>query len=641
MSQARQQDTGDTPQLKGIPIEFGRQISCRVATSTETESRSGSESPTRANTGPPHVLVFVINPAPDLVIRSSMEVELLVPRDYLLRGGVTASTRYPQPFMAAMTAVPATGGLGFSPATMSYSPSSKSPGAAPHQLLPTFSVNKIPGTSYSELNYSWLAKSKPFTNYPLEVWFYTIRDSLKKQNLVPWKNPVIIDRFLPKSSRDNSSAPSSFISTATLHCGVGRNKGRRSYMEDVDFSFPAIRVNDRTTVSVFGVLDGHGGRDCAQFASDEIPMKIAALLRTGKSCPEALFTSFRECDAAFLKTTGDSSGSTANVMLWDQRCGGIAYIANTGDTRAVLSRSGKAYNLSIDRKATDPEEIARVAKEGGFVSNGRVLGSLAVSRALGDAQLKARAMGSVAINRTLGDAQSKALSRTQLSRVLIPDPEVTSYMPSMIPKLDTPTQNDPDDYSTVDQDEFIIIATDGLWDVMSSQAAVDMVRGLMKKNGLLPRHMERCDKSSETISSELSKIADSVATHAVTSLNSTDNVTVMIIRIDNLPLDMAFEGNPDPWAVNQDGELLDDIDDRSSFEDTRYRARTSSNPTPLNASGVQSVFSSFIPSSSSSTTHTADNKAPGPLKVGGGSSVDKKAMDDDDLMDFLMDDSNF
>ena len=48
-----------------------------------------------------------------------------------------------------------------------------------------------------------------------------------------------------------------------------------------------------------------------------------------------------------------------------------------------------AIDLTIDRKASDPEEVARIAESGGFVANGRVQGTLAVSRALGDSQLKA------------------------------------------------------------------------------------------------------------------------------------------------------------------------------------------------------------------------------------------------------------
>jgi protein phosphatase 1L len=115
--------------------------------------------------------------------------------------------------------------------------------------------------------------------------------------------------------------------------GAGRNQGRRGYMEDVDFSFDGIRVTDKRTISVFGVLDGHGGKDCAQFAADEVPTKMAALLRSGKSCQEAMFRSIVETDREFLRTSrSNGSGSTANVMLWDHFSETV-YIANTADTR--------------------------------------------------------------------------------------------------------------------------------------------------------------------------------------------------------------------------------------------------------------------------------------------------------------------
>lgn len=55
----------------------------------------------------------------------------------------------------------------------------------------------------------------------------------------------------------------------------------------------------------------------------------------------------------------------------------------------MLSRNGHALQLTRDCKASRPDETARIVAAGGFVSNGRVRGALAVSRALGDAQYKA------------------------------------------------------------------------------------------------------------------------------------------------------------------------------------------------------------------------------------------------------------
>ena len=63
---------------------------------------------------------------------------------------------------------------------------------------------------------------------------------------------------------------------------------------------------------------------------------------------------------------------------------GIANLANAGDSRAVLSRGNKAVDVARDMKATDSCEIARIAKAGGYVSRGRVNGSLAIARAIGN-----------------------------------------------------------------------------------------------------------------------------------------------------------------------------------------------------------------------------------------------------------------
>jgi serine/threonine protein phosphatase PrpC len=63
-------------------------------------------------------------------------------------------------------------------------------------------------------------------------------------------------------------------------------------------------------------------------------------------------------------------------------------MANIGDTRAVLRRSGKAERLTFDHKATEPTEVERVKNSGGMIFRDRVSGMLAVTRAFGDIDLK-------------------------------------------------------------------------------------------------------------------------------------------------------------------------------------------------------------------------------------------------------------
>lgn len=145
---------------------------------------------------------------------------------------------------------------------------------------------------------------------------------------------------------------------------------------------------------------------------------------------ESLYHSFLKTDSQFMKsnTSQLKAGSTSTVMLYDHHTG-LTCVANSGDTRAVLSRLRTAIDLTRDMKSSNPIEIARILSSGGSIVNGRVLGSLAVSRALGDCQLK--------------EINDKAV---------IAEPEITSFY----------FQSD---------DEFIVIATDGLWDVMPSQVS--------------------------------------------------------------------------------------------------------------------------------------------------------------------------
>lgn len=82
---------------------------------------------------------------------------------------------------------------------------------------------------------------------------------------------------------------------------------------------------------------------------------------------------------------GASVGCTANVVLITP----TSYIvANAGDSRSVLSRNGKAIDLSKDHKPESPQEEARVKKAGGQISMGRVNGGLNLTRSFGDFDYK-------------------------------------------------------------------------------------------------------------------------------------------------------------------------------------------------------------------------------------------------------------
>eukprot|EP01094_Clydonella_sp_ATCC50884_P007038 TRINITY_DN16226_c0_g1_i1.p1 TRINITY_DN16226_c0_g1~~TRINITY_DN16226_c0_g1_i1.p1 ORF type:complete len:296 (+),score=95.49 TRINITY_DN16226_c0_g1_i1:85-888(+) len=131
------------------------------------------------------------------------------------------------------------------------------------------------------------------------------------------------------------------------------------------------------------------------------------------------------------------AGSTAIVCAI---LGDMLIVGNVGDCRAVLNRAGRAVELSRDHKASAPEERKRVKEAGGRIIKvrgvARLYGSLAVTRSFGDYNLKAPA-----------------------TKGLISAPEITRV--HMLPG----------------DDRALIVASDGLWDVVTSSEAVTMVEG--------------------------------------------------------------------------------------------------------------------------------------------------------------------
>ncbi|KAF2452083.1 PP2C-domain-containing protein [Karstenula rhodostoma CBS 690.94] len=167
-------------------------------------------------------------------------------------------------------------------------------------------------------------------------------------------------------------------------------------------------------------------------------------------------------------TEGTQEHPTETKLRSDASRQRVLYTANVGDARIVLCRNGRALRLSYDHKGSDDNEGRRVASAGGLILNNRVNGVLAVTRALGDAYMKDLVTGHPYTTET----------------VIQPD-----------------------------QDEFLILACDGLWDVCSDQEAVDLVRGIHDPQA-----------ASKTL-----------VDHALARF-STDNLSCMVVRFDNKAL---------------------------------------------------------------------------------------------------------
>ena len=167
------------------------------------------------------------------------------------------------------------------------------------------------------------------------------------------------------------------------------NSKYRPYMEDT------YCCNDNfagdVTCGLFGVFDGHGGSSVSEYLKERFPEELKA--RIESDSPSDLVgvieDTFEKIDKEVKMLDSEQCGSTACIGVVRMESGHrVLYIANVGDTRALLSRNGVEERLSIDHRLSEYSEKERITQMGGLVINDRVGGTLILTRAFGDYALK-------------------------------------------------------------------------------------------------------------------------------------------------------------------------------------------------------------------------------------------------------------
>jgi protein phosphatase PTC1 len=201
----------------------------------------------------------------------------------------------------------------------------------------------------------------------------------------------------------------------------------------------------------YAVYDGHGGSSVVDYVVLNLHEVIHSELKAAKRgspvtdarVAQALQKSFYHVDEQ-LKAAGWAwkCGSTVTVALVQKSGAGLRlHLANVGDSSAVLIDSNfQGHMMSYDHRPTDVKEQLRIEAEGGFVARGRVSGQLGVSRALGDHWLK-----------TAGVTGSPYIVSRDISK-----------------------------------DLFMVLASDGLWDVMRD---VDVAHIVEQSQDMSPERM--------------------------------------------------------------------------------------------------------------------------------------------------------
>ena len=297
-------------------------------------------------------------------------------------------------------------------------------------------------------------------------------------------------------------------------------------MEDAHIT--KIDLGESKSLNLFGVFDGHGGKEIAQFVSNhfsdefiqnkkylngdiknalkETFIKMDEIMQTlngkeeikqyaRKSKEEDELQSINEPPNPQMKMFSQlipqknpesdeislRTGCTACVCAIEEKSKKV-YFANAGDSRVVICKKGKAIPMSVDHKPDLEKEKERIYKADGWISDGRVKGNLNLTRGLGDLEYKS----------------NKHLKPEE--QIITADPDI----------LSNDFNNDVD---------FIIVGCDGIWDCLSNQQACDFVLSRI--------HKDKNRKLSKIIEEMMDEIC------ATDLYNETgvgcDNMTCMII----------------------------------------------------------------------------------------------------------------
>jgi protein phosphatase 1L len=245
--------------------------------------------------------------------------------------------------------------------------------------------------------------------------------------------------------------------------GIFSVKNQRDCQED--FSFHGSTIDGGKLCAVY---DGHGGHEVAEFLANNFHDYFS---KTSGPVQQRMAEAFKNADNDEFVKLNKKAGSTASVVFIKDN---IAHIAHVGDSRVVLEKDGAVGFATSDHKPNRADEYVRIEDAKGIVFNKRVNGFLAVSRAFGN----------------YGIDDSK--------KIIISEPEYAER--SLTPK-----------------NKFLVLATDGLWDVMNNEEVVNTLD--IMSYGIKHLRVE-----------DLDSFAKSLVLLAIQK-KSSDNITVMVVDL--------------------------------------------------------------------------------------------------------------
>ena len=317
-----------------------------------------------------------------------------------------------------------------------------------------------------------------------------------------------------RASRENSSSSARFSPSFLLGGGAGVGSldscfpswdigtcsklGPRSSNEDRIVALPDLSQVTGISSSVtfpansgqhgyFAVFDGHCGQQASTHLQETLHEKIAGHPSFLSALDTAITETCVAADKEFLAMCKEKRMYCGTTALGALVRGNQLTVFNIGDCRAVLCSSGTAVAMSTAHAPGRPDESDRITKAGGWITEEKELYMGRLHRMdLSDPVVRDKAQqvnwvtihrvcGELAVSRSIGDPDYKGFTPGQVvdAAFLWPDghsqifhADLVIPVPEIVTSVLTPA------------DEFMLLASDGLWDVLSESEVVARTRSV-------------------------------------------------------------------------------------------------------------------------------------------------------------------
>ncbi|KAI3508634.1 hypothetical protein L1887_23643 [Cichorium endivia] len=282
-----------------------------------------------------------------------------------------------------------------------------------------------------------------------------------------------------------------------------------------------------------GIYDGHAGPEASRFCNDRLFNNIKKFTSENEGMSaDVIQKAYLATDEEFISLVesqwlnSPKMASVGSCCLVGIICNGVLYIANAGDSRAVLARKEKDFNgfkgirvseehnasyesVREELRSLHPNDPNIVALKHNVW---RVRGLIQISRSIGDAYLK----------------KPELNKEPLLPKFILSEPfsrPILKAEPAVLVQKLTP------------EDQFLIFASDGLWEHLTDQEAVDFVKsnpqnGIARK--LVKEALHKAAKKREMRYSDLKKVESGIRRHFH------DDITVIVLFLNNHSSPQSF-----------------------------------------------------------------------------------------------------